>query len=264
MNNSEIYLKRLKGSLKEKLFFMDHIDLDNKIVIDFGCADGTLLKALRKINESQGIHCIYIGVEKNEEFYKIADNELKSTFMFHNLAEVKEFLAGSKSEVVLITSSVLHECNYVEQFALKGFVIDYCDYWVIRDMFYNDENSDFFIKFGENIVKIIENTKNIEQLKSFFKTRLNISSADIAEWLLKYPYIENWDSEVKENYFSTHWEILVRDEFLYYLQKYTTQIIYDNQYTNEYIKNRVKKDYDIDLTCTTHRQLILKYIEEEN
>ena len=46
MKDSKGYLERMEKSMKEKLFFLEHIDLDNKIVIDFGAANGVMVKKL--------------------------------------------------------------------------------------------------------------------------------------------------------------------------------------------------------------------------
>ena len=35
MKDSKGYLKRMEKSMREKLFFLEYIDLDNKIIIDF-------------------------------------------------------------------------------------------------------------------------------------------------------------------------------------------------------------------------------------
>lgn len=43
MKDTRGYIERMKVSMKEKLFFVDKIDLNNKIIVDFGCAEGDLL-----------------------------------------------------------------------------------------------------------------------------------------------------------------------------------------------------------------------------
>ena len=46
MKDSRGYLERMEKSMREKLFFLEHIDLDNKIIIDFGAANGALAKEI--------------------------------------------------------------------------------------------------------------------------------------------------------------------------------------------------------------------------
>jgi hypothetical protein len=67
MKDSKGYLERMEKSMREKLFFIKHIDLDNKIVIDFDSANGALVKELIKMNFE---NTTYFCVEKNEEFFE--------------------------------------------------------------------------------------------------------------------------------------------------------------------------------------------------
>ena len=59
MQDSKGYLERMERSMREKLFFIKHIDLDNKIVIDFGSANGALVKELMKMDfENTTYFCV--------------------------------------------------------------------------------------------------------------------------------------------------------------------------------------------------------------
>ena len=67
MKDSKGYLERMEKSMREKLFFLEHIDLDNKIIVDFGAANGALVKEIIKTNP---MNTTYFCVEKNEEFFE--------------------------------------------------------------------------------------------------------------------------------------------------------------------------------------------------
>lgn len=46
INNIDVYTSGMQKSLANKLFFVDKVD-DIDTVIDFGCADGSLLREIR-------------------------------------------------------------------------------------------------------------------------------------------------------------------------------------------------------------------------
>lgn len=46
INNIDVYTSGMQKSLADKLFFVDKVD-DIDTVIDFGCADGSLLREIR-------------------------------------------------------------------------------------------------------------------------------------------------------------------------------------------------------------------------
>ena len=76
MKDSKGYIERMKASMKEKLFFVDKIDLNNKIIVDFGCAEGDLLQEL----DHMGLeNTTLIGVENNAEFCSHINGEQKIT-----------------------------------------------------------------------------------------------------------------------------------------------------------------------------------------
>ena len=66
MKDKKGYLKKLEGSMKEKLFFVEHLDLNNKIIVDFGCANAALIKHLMAMGFE---NTTYIGIERDEDFF---------------------------------------------------------------------------------------------------------------------------------------------------------------------------------------------------
>lgn len=90
MKDSKGYLNRMAKSLEEKLFFLKHIDLDNKIIVDFGAANGALAKEIIK---TKPINTTYFCVENKEEFFKECE-KLKDTGVLtvSGLTEVEMWL----------------------------------------------------------------------------------------------------------------------------------------------------------------------------
>ena len=191
MKDEKGYLERMEKSMQEKLFFIEHIDLNNKIVIDFGCADGTLVRNLKSFGYKD---TLWLGVEANDTFRDQADEVLN--YSFPSLLELYKFMRTRKEidarEVVLITSSVLHECGLMLQYDLVNFAQLYCDYWTIRDMYYSIFGYVPALEYWTAIIKHSDK----DQLVSFLEhKRVRMDEERIAEWLLKYRYVENWETE---------------------------------------------------------------------
>lgn len=256
MKDSKGYLERMEKSMREKLFFLEHIDLDGKIIIDFGAANGALAKEIIKTNP---INTTYFCVENNEEFFKECE-KLKDTGVLtvSGLTEVEMWLRHNKQygqddrEVVLICSSVMHELTPKMQKSVVGFSRAYCDYMIVRDMFYEydsipDERE------RDILEKIICFAPRPDLMQQFFYLR-GLSKESIAEYLLKYSYVENWNTEVHEKYLGVDW-INIR---YFETEEVGVEIIYENYYTNSFIASRVYNTFGIRMNWYTHGQLILK------
>jgi hypothetical protein len=241
--------------MREKLFFLEHIDLDNKIIIDFGAANGALAKEIIKTNP---INTTYFCVENNEEFFKECE-KLKDTGVLtvSGLTEVEMWLRHNKEhgqddrEVVLICSSVLHECTPKMQKSIVGFSRSWCKYMIVRDMCfggYFDEEEKLSL-----LEHIIVFAKHPELMQQFFYMR-GISDESIAEYLLKYSYVENWASEVHEKYLGVDWTWIK----LFRTPEVEPHILFENIYTNNFIASKVYQDFGIEITWPTHCQLIVE------
>ena len=102
MNNYECYLKGMEKSMQEKLFFLEHLDIDSyNLIIDFGCASGDLIERIKVITKTE---TPIIGIERDSYMQSILTQrgiEWKA-----NLSDI-ENLKGQK--ILIIFSSVLHE-----------------------------------------------------------------------------------------------------------------------------------------------------------
>ena len=243
MNNYNCYIYNLKKSMKEKLFFLEHIDLENSIIIDFGCADGTLIQEMNNILKNKNVE--FIGVEKDDYLRKLAESkELNNCSFVKKLKDATTKI--SNKNVVMVCSSVLHECDLDEQEYVLHFAEVFCKYLVIRDMYFEYETC--VPCSNKTIAKIIKNSNST--LLSDFVAKWGMSSnKSLAHYLLKYTYVDNWNTELQEDYFYTHWD---------FFKGYLT--IYDRKYLLDYKKEQIKKDFDIDFEKEigryTHRQVI--------
>lgn len=268
MKDKKGYLKRLEGSMKEKLFFIEHLDLNNKIIVDFGCANAVLIKHLMAMGFE---NTTYIGIERDEDFFNecIKLQEQNSNFkVFSGLGETDLFIRTEKlfrkdtRKVIFICSSVLHEVTEKMFKWIIGWARANADYLVVRDMYWgynpykideDDEMCEEPFLYKDYVHKLLCNPTYIPYLSDFAEKRGSFTDKDLCEFLLKYRYIKNWDTEVEEKYFSVDWYSIeyMKDSL----------IMYRNEYTNDFIKRQVKKDFDINIQWPTHKQLILKIVK---
>lgn len=256
MKDSNGYLKRMEKSIREKLFFINHMDLNNKIIIDFGAANGALVKELINMNFENTTYCC---IEKNKEFFeeckKLEKEKTADMCVFGSLTEVEKWLEYNKQEtreVILICSSVMHELTSKMQRDVVSFSREYCDYMVVRDMFYEyDSIPDEREK--DILEKIICLAPRPDLMQQFFYLR-GLSKKSIAEYLLKYSYVENWNTEVNEKYLDVDWVNIKYFE----TKEVEVKVIYENYYTNSFIASRVYDTFGIRMDWYTHGQIILK------
>lgn len=231
MNNYEGYLKGMEKSMQEKLFFLEYIDLNSyDLIIDFGCASGDLIERLRAVSNTE-----ILGIERDSYMQNILTQ--RNIQWKTNLNELGN-LKGKK--VLIIFSSVLHEvADYFRD--ISKWLLQTKPTVVIRDM-------------TPPIKRPL--SKEEMQISSFNKEAYEEvwgkirSTWDLYHYLLKYTYIDNWDTEVQENYFSVPWDWFFEHGIAEYRCDYILQ----------YKKEKVFKDFNYVLTEPTHRQLITKII----
>jgi len=244
-----IYNAGMKKSLLDKIFFMDKVDSD--LFIDYGCADGSLIKFLRALFPEYE----YYGYDISEEMISIAKKnnpEICDNFST-NWEFIKNKIQQKKSTIIL--SSIIHEVYSY------GTIIDVEEFWsrifkenfnfiVLRDMMPSktiDRIADI------NDISKIYKKANHKNLFDFENTWGSIeNNKSMTHFLLKYRYTENWDREVRENYIP-----ITREDFLSSIVD-SYEITFHEHFTLPYLKTIVKKDFDIDLKDNTHLKLVLR------
>ena len=255
VNDYNIYLERMRKSMKDKLWFVDILDNEKEyLVVDYGCSNGTLLNLLPN-------HWIKIGYDIDEEMIKKGHEINSNTLLFSNWNKIEQLLLENEDKTkVLILSSIIHEIySYLDFKEVKEFwkrVFDSgFEYIVIRDMV--PSNTIDRLPDINNVRNIYLNS-NKYQIESFNNVwgKIDYSNKQLVHYLLKYKYIENWDKEVRENYFPIYYENLI-----YNIIPKKYKIEYIDHYILPYLKNIIKKDFDIDLIDKTHLKLLLKLKE---
>ena len=276
--NINAYNSRMEKSILDKALFMSHIDAD--IIVDYGCANGALIKFLKMLFPEKQ----FIGFDISEEMIALASkncpNDAFFTTNWHDvilaIAEYKKKKPNSKTCICL--SSVIHEVyaygndKSIEQFWRNVFDNEF-DYIVMRDMYVPEMacSIPYFSEDGTaawNCVNKIFSTHKAKWLDyAKVYTKGNIDKVSFLAWqkanndiyflihfLLKYFYEENWQRELMENYHDRR--VQPKIELMSRVFKY--EKIFDIKYTLPYIKMKVKEDFGYDLRVPTHFQYILK------
>ena len=229
MNNYEGYLKGMEKSMQEKLFFLEYLDLDAyDLIVDFGCASGDLIERIKTVTETK---TPIIGIERDAYMQNIlTQRDIEWKVRLTDIGNLKN------KKVLIIFSSVLHEVEG-EFGPIVEWLLKVKPTVVIRDMTPPVDRP-----LNKTELKISSfNKSSYEGVWGQIKTTWNLY-----HYLLKYTYVDNWDSEVLENYFSVPWG--------WFFTHGTTE--YRRDYILEYKKERIKKDFGYTLTEPTHRQLI--------
>lgn len=267
MTNYTVYNNSMCKSLNDKYSFWGGIDAD--IIVDYGCADGSLIKYIIDNTDHKSD---YVGFDNNETMLMLAERNLKDKYTKNNIKltsnwnEVKEACSINKTSI-LVLSSIIHEIyNYCSYEEIKKFWKDVFNsnftYIVIRDMMFFDEqpfNKKVKITDLHNIKKNIELTKFGEkQLKDFEEIYGEIESkGDLVHFFSKYKYIENWEREVKENYYKHYTYELISDILAY--SQYNIE--YLQSFTLDYLRDWVSSEFNYKIDINTHVKMILKYNE---
>jgi Methyltransferase domain len=245
------YNEGMKKSLLDKIFFMDKIDA--RVIIDYGCADGTLIHFLSSLFPE----LFYIGYDLDSKMIeqaqeKCGDNPQRFLFT-SDWSKVEEYATQGMNAILL--SSVIHE---VYAYGTRKDVDDMWqrvfsgkfDYIVIRDMVPSTS-----LDKVSNINDIANIYKKADKayLHEFEKVWGTIeSNKNLIHFLLKYRYIDNWEREVRENYLP-----ITREELLSTIPE-IYEIEFHEHFILPYLKNVVKQDFNINIKDNTHLKLILK------
>ena len=247
----EVYLSRMDAAMAEKLFFLDKIDLSKyDTIIDFGCADGTLINHLiaAGINPKK-----LIGIDRSLEMARRFKTNCPNVEFYTSVEAVNDDPFFDRGKIAIIFSSVLHELS-LSFYPIWSWVSRSADAVIIRDMFlFNDFKPKAFFR----IVNAIQTSPYGYEFRDYIETNPGeVNSAYLLQFLMKYRYTENWALENLEDYASVPWKEIEEDEEF--------QITYNHSYFNESIERTLKRDFNIteDDYCylQTHREMILERV----
>ena len=260
IKNLEKYNNGMRKSLIDKIFFVDKVPSEFSL-LDFGCADGTLIEFLSNIFPQNR----YVGYDFDPKMIELANernitSEVSFTSDFqHALSSMMQNGDEPKTAKILNLSSIIHEVySYSSYEEVEDFWNNKVfsprdskfDYIVIRDMI---PSSTVNRETYANDVRKIFKFANHNTLNSFQNRWGSIKNLkNLMHFLLKYRYVENWDREVRENY------LPITLEDLYMIIPNSYDIIYQEHYILPFLHEKIKVDFDIDFYEPTHLKLILR------
>ena len=243
------YILRLDNALKEKLFFVDKINLyEYDLIIDFGCATGTLLNEISLIARHAGVKLV--GYDCSEDMLaraKTLHPHLLFTSSFDQL--VMWMLHACKPLVIF--SSVLHEIPVSNDSAWEDIyeVMQRAHTVVVRDMKRPSNNEPI-----SNITRKRVLSQVAPWQAEMFESKWGkiADKENLYRFFLMNEFVDNFETEVEEDYFNVPWS-----EITWKLEA-THNTLYERSYVLPYRKSQVKKRFNHVLNDITHREIILQ------
>lgn len=255
-----LYTDSMSKSIWDKAFFMDKIE-GVDAVIDFGCADGSMIRMLSIL--FPGID--FIGYDSDQEMIEMArkKNKAKNVEFFwkDEIDQITRIFGGGDGDHICLNfSSVLHEVySFPEE---KGMdTICYLakalnpKYITIRDMYFSTAHYGECTLLTDTQKEHFASALRDPHAKEFEDYFGSISTWEqLTHFLMKYQWIDNgWEEEMRENYYSwnSHW-------FLNDI-KAGYDIIFETHYQLPHLLERWKREYGIIFpNIHTHAQFILR------
>ncbi len=244
------YLYRMQKSMIDKMFFIDKIFEPIETIVDFGCADGELIKMLQHYFSEYS----YIGYDMSEKMIAAAKQNVAGADFTTDWDRIEAPFERS----LLNISSVVHEVySYSSPEEIDLFWHRVFDsgfrYVTIRDMMLS-EDADCPANAAD-IARIRSNADYAKHLSDYEAVWGVIGTQrELVHYLLKYSYTQNWEREVHENYLGLSLEQLMR------LIPDTYRVTYREHYTLPFTAWQVQRDFGIELKTPTHIKIILQRI----
>jgi len=246
----DVYLQRMEVGMLDKLFFLQEIDMnDVDIIVDFGCADGTLLTHIKDLYTDK----ICVGYDIDREML----NRIHNPYIL-KISELKvlaDFLDGYEDmNALVVFSSVLHELNsYLTKEERDHIWHTICGnstvkYIAIRDMRLSGPCDAEDAKNAYEAAMAARPIPFADYL--YHRNGYDMPDEEIFEFFLKYKYIENWKRERDEHYFYGVNTFIMPNTF--------KPIYYDRFYIEPQMA-AIEKDFGIDLRyMNTHYKAVYK------
>ena len=254
--NAVVYNEEMLKPLIDKLFFADKVD-DATVFVDYGCANGVMLGAMRMLFPSH----TYIGFDISEAMLVEARKTVQGVTFTSDWAEVQKLCVDAKAKGkknCLILSSVIHEVrNYASEEDLAVFwqrvwgdqTFSF-DVIAIRDMMVNRATSRPSDPLSVARIRQIYDSDRLTQWERQWGSISENWS--LTHFLLTFRYTTNWTREIKENYLPVSLE-----DFLSSIPKRYIPT-YEEHFVLPFLRREVRRHFRIGMPDATHIKLILE------
>lgn len=255
--NLDIYTEEMKKSLWDKAFFMDKI-IGAKCVIDFGCADASLICMLREIFPSMDFY----GFDINEELLKRArenmhENISDRKFIYDenelNLLIADVISRYDGTEICINFSCVLHEVFSSSPSGQRSIerLVKALEpkYITVRDMYAPAEGR---CTTHYQYLNPKPEKKYVDEFQNKYGPIM--CNTHFLHFMMKYQWKDNgWEEELEEDYFA--WKVY---NLLDLINPKEYKVIYQYQYLLPFYADKWAY-LDLDpFKDTTHIQLVIR------
>jgi hypothetical protein len=241
----------MRRSLVDKAFFLGIVDPD--VIVDYGCADGSLLELVHLIAPSVSL----VGYDLDVEMLRLAKERVKANFaatwtsVYHTVGHARR----NDLSAALVLSSIVHEVyayptpldEFYDHVYGTGF-----DHVAVRDMFDLEEPRSKESWVDSVLRRCDMDPGLFERLSSFEDNWGSISEPrNLRHFLMKYRFADNWDRENDEDYFSCPWaefESRVPDDY---------EVTHVERYALPYNVARIRKDFGFTYDVPTHVRAVV-------
>jgi len=252
ISNINLYNTRMAKSMLDKLFFLD-MAVGVEKMLDFGCADGTLLQYVKMFCPDMKL----FGYDMSEEMVKIATEKNSDAKFYSNFEFSRDTIfQEGKENSLLNLSSIIHEvysyssATEIDTFWERVFYSGF-KYIAVRDMMTNETANRTTPMRDEMRVRTKRSVeKQLEDFEKIFGTIAN--NKNFLHFLLKYKYVENWGRELYENY------LPISTTRFFKMMPDTYEVVFYSSYTLPYLAYTVKEDFGIELADNTHVKILLR------
>ncbi len=247
------YVSDMHHSLVDKMFFTSIIN--PAVVVDYGCADGELLRAYERMFPSAQL----VGYDCDLAMTVKAREQSSEKIIFSDKwSSCTRYLAEVGPESALVLSSVLHE---IESYCSSAEKVDF-----YRRAWYTE--------FKYVVVRDMMVSESIDRPSSpldVARARQMLGYGMVREWeevwgpitgqrsllhlLLTYRYTDNWTRELRENYLG-----LTLENFMDSVPS-RYRPIYFEHYTLPFVRKSVEQDLGINITDRTHIKAIFERVK---
>lgn len=241
------YTNNMAKSLVDKLFFLPIVS--NRTILDYGCANGTLLKAVEKHFDTSGMQLL--GYDIDPLMIAEASNDSISIFSTDYDYLIKNL---NLKDSAIILSSIIHEIySYCDKYEIEEFWKRVFQFQtiVIRDMCISNKS----IKSSnpEMVATIYRRYKNDTKLTEWESNWGSIyDNKSLIHFLLTYRYESNWIRELYENYLPLTKEQLLR------MIPPSYRVKFIEHRTLPFLQDFIKRDFGFTLQDATHIKLIME------